>query len=1071
MNNDLTLNLINQSKPGNIDWGPIEIISEPILGQNNNDNESLNPKIAVEDNKIYVVWSDKTKFNDSGDDFDIFYRYFNGCIWSNIQDISNNFGESINPNLVMKNNKIYVVWEDNTNYNGAGDDYDIFYRCNLSGTNWEDIQVISESVEGQNQNTEISRYPDIAIDERKIYVVWQDKSNFNEAGSDWDIFYRCNISGLNWELIDVISEPIKNRNYNVGISESPKISVENEKIYILWSDVNNTKGAGSDSDIFYRCNISGTYWEDIQVISEPIDGENYNIGSSWSPALDVDDGCIYAVWSDNNKTNGAENDDDIFYLCNITGIDWEPVHVISELSNNDIDDTSNSWFPDIYVENRNIYVVWVDKYNYKNAGMDDDIFYRCNINNNPHWEEIQIISEPEINSNNNIYDSKYPNIIIKNAKSYIVWMDYNDFEGSGFDWDIFYRYLSLKIGLIYPKVSPFEGNTSSNFNFTITYFHFSNIPPNIIIVNLSGYEYSMSEVDSSDTVFMDGKNYYFNIENLNIKTHKFNFFTYDGKYFYSTNIYNYPIVLNTQPKIITNDILFCPEDHYYKVNYNYQDIDESNVNQKIFWNFSTNATWLNFNLITGVLNGTPTNEFVGKYWINISVNDGMDFDFSNFTLMVLNINDPPIITTNNSNIIYEDSSFRVDYNAIDIDTPQKKLIWTMNSNATWLKFDPETAVLNGTPKNENVGQYWINISVNDTFDIDFTNFTLTVINVNDPPEITTEEINIANEDEFFEINFEAIDKDTSISLLKWEINTNAKWIKYNLSNGTINGTPTNDDVGEYWIYISVSDKEYKDYINFTLTVKNVNDPPIIITQDIKKIKVGKAYSVNYEVVDIDPTNDKITWSLTTNAGDWLNIDSITGLLNGNPSNTDVGNYWINVTVNDNNGGLDFHNFTLKVESSKGNLLQKNSSLYWFFLIFIVIVITSIFFVFFHYKRKAEKIPVVRAELIQKVPNHINKTGEILGTNIQHPLFRPSINSNLPTSTTQDQLVISSGNKPELAPSFTYKSLQPQYQLPKTTLSKEQKLGLLQERFLRGEVTEETFKKLKSEIIGNIDEDY
>ncbi|GAG13521.1 unnamed protein product, partial [marine sediment metagenome] len=142
------------------DWGQLEIISEPVPNQNNNDDYSYSPKIAVEDNKIYVVWEDLTNYNNVGNDRDIFYRYFNGIKWSDIQVISEpidgqnyNTGDSLEPDIAVYNSKIYVVWHDNNNTNGANSDMDIFYRCNLSGKSWEPIQVISEPIYGQNSNT------------------------------------------------------------------------------------------------------------------------------------------------------------------------------------------------------------------------------------------------------------------------------------------------------------------------------------------------------------------------------------------------------------------------------------------------------------------------------------------------------------------------------------------------------------------------------------------------------------------------------------------------------------------------------------------------------------------------------------------------------------------------------------------------------------------------------------------------------------------------------------------------------------------------------------------------------
>jgi hypothetical protein len=79
---DFSGNTINQSPEplwrgnGNINWSQIEVLSEPVLGQNFNTLGSKRPDIAVENGKIYVVWSDGNDTNGAGMDPDIFFRYF-----------------------------------------------------------------------------------------------------------------------------------------------------------------------------------------------------------------------------------------------------------------------------------------------------------------------------------------------------------------------------------------------------------------------------------------------------------------------------------------------------------------------------------------------------------------------------------------------------------------------------------------------------------------------------------------------------------------------------------------------------------------------------------------------------------------------------------------------------------------------------------------------------------------------------------------------------------------------------------------------------------------------------------
>jgi uncharacterized membrane protein len=1084
-----------KTRTGDFDWGDIEVISEPIFGKDYNTFSSALPKIAVEDDKIYVVWIDNNDTNGAGTtDHDIFYRYFDGNKWAKIQVISEpvlgqnfNTGDSYFPDIAVENGKIYVVWQDDNNTNSAGTDLDIFYRCNLTGTRWENTQVISQPVLGKNYKTGGSRLPNIAVENSKIYVSWSDNNNTDNAYLDFDIFYRCNLTGNGWEDIQVISEPVQGQNFNTGGSgyySGPEISVENGNIYIVWPDGNNTNNADLDGDIFFRCNLTGSFWEPIQVISEPVQGQNFSTEASNNPSIAVNNGNIYVVWSDQNDTNNASDDADIFYRCNLTGNRWEEIQVISEpiFHQNFNDDWSE--MPEITVENNVIYVIWRDPSNINNAGQDGDIFYRCNFTG-IYWEDIQVISEPIIGKNFNTESSYQLDIVVNQGKSHIVWDDSNLSNNAGYDSDIFYRSISLNLGLGSPTVTPIIGNSSTDFTFTVTYFHLDKKNPIEIAVLIDGIKYLMSEVNPNDNNFMDGKDYFFDNINLDLGMHTYQFYTSDGLKSISSKIYNEPIVFNSQPKITTENNITAFEDIYYTVDYEFEDIDIANVGQSVtFSNFSTNAKWLTFDETTGILSGTATNDDVGEYWVNISIYDTIDSDFTNFTLTVINVNDAPIIITNDTISINEDEFYEVYYEALDVDTPQNNLNWFMSSNASWLEFDQKSAILSGLPENNDLGEFWVNISVNDGEYIDFSNFTLEVINVNDPPKIITKEINVAYEDNYYEMDFEAEDLDNVQNDLKWTINTNAQWLNVDNTKSIINGTPTNDDVGEYWINLSITDGEYTDDRDFTLKVENTNDPPEIIVKkmingklivwEIAYTNVGELYSRNFEVEDIDPLPQTFSWYIQTNATNWLNLDSMTGLLFGESSEKDIGTYWVNVSVTDREGGWDHYNFTLKVhkspsrkeDTSDSSFISTESFYGLIWIIIIIVILLSIIILFtlrkqkkeiIHIleKREYEVIQTVKAELMQTTPSHMSLPGETPTEGIVSLPAQPTV-----TTTNEGQPMKAIGTTP----------LPQQYQLPKATLSKEQELKLLRERFLKGEVSEEIYGKLRSEIEGSDGQD-
>jgi hypothetical protein len=491
------------SKPltnGDFDWKLTDVLSEPVNGNNFNAGGSRDPAIAVEDDKIYVVWSDYNNTNNAGTDQDIFYRHFDGIVWGDIQVISEpvfgqNFctGQSGWPRIAIENGSVYVVWTDINDTNGAGSGRDIFYRTNLSGNGWEPIQVISEPVQGQDFNIGMSWIPEIDVEDGKAYVVWVEWNNTNNAGdSDADLCYRCNLTGSSWEPIQVISEPVPYQNINTGLTYEGAIAVENGKIYVSWGDETNLDGSGNDADIFYRANLTGTSWEDIQVISEPISGQNINTVLSYGDDIAVENGIIYVVWNDSNNTNGAGTDDDIFYRVNLTGTSWESVQVISEPEPGKNINTGFSRYPEIVVKKGGIHVVWQDDNNTNGAGTDNDRFYRCNFTR-LRWEPVQVISEPIFGKSfNNGGTFSQSNSIAINDKLHVVWHDDNNTDGSGADEDIFYRCRNVVLPTLFlnfPKVKPKFGNTSSKFNFTVTYNHLNNTPPSVMKVLINSVEH------------------------------------------------------------------------------------------------------------------------------------------------------------------------------------------------------------------------------------------------------------------------------------------------------------------------------------------------------------------------------------------------------------------------------------------------------------------------------------------------------------------------------------------------------------------------------------------------------
>lgn len=128
---------------------------------------------------------------------------------------------------------------------------------------------------------------------------------------------------------------------------------------------------------------------------------------------------------------------------------------------------------------------------------------------------------------------------------------------------------------------------------------------------------------------------------------------------------------------------------------------------------------------------------------------------------------------------------------------------------------------------------------------------------------------------------------------------------------------------------------------------------------------------------------------------------------------------------------------------------------WAALIIIVIIIVLALTFFIYRKRQAEKVPVLKAELEYKPPELVELPG------ITTPAAGAAAQPELPSTAAQAQPQVAAGVAP--TPALTPTPGQAVPQLPQATLSKAQQLNLLRERFLRAEVTEETYNKLRAEI--------
>lgn len=358
-------------------------------------------------------------------------------------------------------------------------------------------------------------------------------------------------------------------------------------------------------------------------------------------------------------------------------------------------------------------------------------------------------------------------------------------------------------------------------------------------------------------------------------------------------------VINRAPVIQTSNVLTATEDSLYSVDY------DSDDDPATTWTLLNGPSWLTIDANSGVLSGTPNNAHVGAWNINISVEDSHGgITWNNFTLEVYN--NPPTILTSGHLSATEDQLYQVDCSSSD--DGFGTVLWSLVTGPGWLSINTLTGVLSGTPNNAHVRQWPVTIEVSDGHGgTDQNSFTITVRNT--PPVILNDDALWVDEDSVYNVDYSS--SDDGQGTITWSLNTDASlWLEIDTVMGILSGTPRNEHVGAYWVNVTVTDGNGgSDGHNFTLTVNNTNDVPVITTADVLEATEDQKYFVGYQASDDDI--DILTWSLNTKAK-WLILDSISGELSGTPENLDVGIWKVTVSCDDGNGGLAWHIFNLTV---------------------------------------------------------------------------------------------------------------------------------------------------------------
>ena len=351
--------------------------------------------------------------------------------------------------------------------------------------------------------------------------------------------------------------------------------------------------------------------------------------------------------------------------------------------------------------------------------------------------------------------------------------------------------------------------------------------------------------------------------------------------------------------------------------------------------------WISIDGATGVLSGTPDNSDVGSLLVNVTATDtGGLANSSAFQLTIANTNDAPTVSVAIADTATaEDAAFSHDasLNLTDVDAPHGD---SLTFSATqvggaplpaWLSMDAVTGVLSGTPAQGDVGIIDVEVTLTDSGGLSASSaFQLTVTNVNDRPVVSFAIADTGtSEDAAFNYDVAGSFTDPDGDALTFSATQVGgaplpAWLSIDAVTGNLSGTPAQGDVGSLLVNVTATDTGgLTNSSAFQLTISNTNDAPTVAVAiaDMPTAEdAAFSYDASVNFVDVDaPHGDSLTFSSTQVGGaplpGWLNIDAVTGVFSGTPSQGDVGVIDIEVTATDS-GGLSVNNaFQLTISNT------------------------------------------------------------------------------------------------------------------------------------------------------------
>ena len=223
---------------------------------------------------------------------------------------------------------------------------------------------------------------------------------------------------------------------------------------------------------------------------------------------------------------------------------------------------------------------------------------------------------------------------------------------------------------------------------------------------------------------------------------------------------------------------------------------------------------------------------------------------------------PPTILTSAATTVNERATYTYDLDAIDYD-PGDVVTYRLISGPSGMTIDASTGVVSWTTSSSDLGPHTVLLHAEDLAgNFAAEAYTLTVLNVNDPPSIDSQPGTTATADQPYTYGVLASDQDPG-DTLTYSLDTSPTGMSIDAQTGLVQWTPTTQQTGAHPVVVRVTDAGgLFDTQSFSIDVSNLNMPPVAVA-DAYRVAENTPRVLSPDVLanDSDPNGDPLTFVL------------------------------------------------------------------------------------------------------------------------------------------------------------------------------------------------------------------